>query len=337
MHILGIETSCDETASAVIRETGEVISSVVSSQVEAHRPFGGVVPEIASRKHMEWIAPVIREALDRAMVSLDDIGAVAVTQGPGLVGSLLVGLGVAKALSYGRGIPLAGVHHLAGHIAAVYLEYPEVAPPFVALVVSGGHTSLFHVLQEDRFRLLGQTRDDAAGEAFDKVAKLLDLGYPGGPIIDAVARTGDPGAIPFPRGLKRGRTLDFSFSGLKTAVLLHVRDRSLLPLSQHALADLAASFQEAVVDVLVTKTCQAARRCAVQRVAVTGGVACNRRLRERMRAEGEAEGLDVLIPSPPLCTDNAAMVARAALPQLRMGPAAWDLGINARSRWTLGE
>jgi N6-L-threonylcarbamoyladenine synthase len=337
MLILGIETSCDETAAAVVEHEGRVRSSVVSSQVEAHRPYGGVVPEIASRKHMEWVLPVIRAALEQAGATLGDIGAVAVTQGPGLVGSLLVGLGVGKALAYGRHIPLVGVHHLAGHIAAIYLESPSTVPPFVALVVSGGHTSLYHVLGEDRFRPLGQTQDDAAGEAFDKVAKLLGLGYPGGPIIDAVARQGDPRAIAFPRGSVRGRDLDFSFSGLKTAVLLHLRKRRFLPLGPKDLADVAASFQEAVVDVLVTRTLKAAQRCKVSCLAVTGGVACNGRLRERMSVAGEAEGLEVLFPSAALCTDNAAMVARAAMPRLQRGEGLLDLAMNARSRWPLGE
>jgi N6-L-threonylcarbamoyladenine synthase len=337
VNILGIDTSCDETASAVIRDSGELLSNVVSSQVDLHRPYGGVVPEIASRKHMEWIIPVIRQSLKGAGVSLEELGAIAVTQGPGLVGSLLVGLGVAKAMAYARGIPLVGVHHLAAHIAAAHFEHPQLAPPFVALVVSGGHTALFRAVGEGRFEPLGQTRDDAAGEAFDKVAKLLGLGYPGGPIIDEVAGRGDPEAIPFPRALSRGRSLDFSFSGLKTAVLLHLRGRCLPPLGEQALADLVASFQEAVVDVLVDKTRQAARMCRVQTVVVTGGVASNRRLRERMGAMGEMEGLQVLFPSPALCTDNAAMVARAALPPLRRGPKPLDLGMNALSRWQLGE
>jgi N6-L-threonylcarbamoyladenine synthase len=336
MQILGIETSCDETASAVMDESGELLANVVSSQVEVHRPFGGVVPEIASRKHMENILPVIRKSMKAAAVTIDDIGAVAVTQGPGLVGSLLVGLGVAKALAYGRGIPLVGVNHLAAHIAAVYIEHPQVTPPFVSLVVSGGHTALYHVLEEERFQSLGHTRDDAAGEAFDKVAKLLGLGYPGGPIIDEVARQGDPGAIPFPRGLSRRSNLEFSFSGLKTAVLLHLRGKCLPPLSHAALADLAASFQEAVIDVLVAKTRQAALRCRVGRCVVTGGVACNRRLRERMLAMGAQDGIEVFFPSATFCTDNAAMVARAGIPSLRNGRSSVDLGMNARSRWPLG-
>lgn len=335
MFVLGIETSCDETAAAVIRDSGEVLSNVVSSQVALHRPYGGVVPEIASRKHMEWIAPVTRSALEASEVSLGDLGGIAVTQGPGLVGSLLVGVGFAKALAYARGLPLVGIHHLAAHIDAIYLEHPWVEPPLVALVVSGGHTALYHVLEEDHFQLLGQTRDDAAGEAFDKVAKCLGLGYPGGPIIDDVSRRGDPHAIAFPRALTGGGSLEFSFSGLKTAVILHLRDRCLPPLNDQTLADLAASFQEAVVDVLLSKTRRAALRCKVERIAVTGGVACNGRLRERMRAMGAEEGLEVLFPSPVYCTDNAVMVATAGLPRLRKGAGPLDLKMNARSRWLL--
>lgn len=335
MLILGIESSCDETAAAVIRDTGDILSNVVLSQIEVHRPYGGVVPEIASRKHMEWIIPVVREGLRSAGVSAGELDGIAVTQGPGLVGSLLVGLGVAKGMAYGLGLPLAGVHHLAAHIAAAYLEHPQLAPPFLALVVSGGHTALYHVLGEERFHLLGQTRDDAAGEAYDKVAKLLGLGYPGGPVIEQVALSGDPHAIAFPRGLAKGSNMEFSFSGLKTAVLFHLRHRCLQPMGRQTLADLSASFQEAVIDVLVVKSRLAAKRCKVKRLAVTGGVACNRRLRERMLAMGQEEGWEIFFPSPSLCTDNAAMVARAGLAELRKKDRHWDLGMNARSRWPL--
>lgn len=336
MLILGIETSCDETSCALLWGDRDVLSNVVSSQVEVHRPFGGVVPEIASRKHMEWILPVIREALGKAGRSMDQVEGIAVTQGPGLVGSLLIGLGVAKALAFARKLPLVGVHHLAGHIAAAYLEDPGLRPPFVALVVSGGHTALYHVKGEESFSLLGQTRDDAAGEAFDKVAKLLGLGYPGGPVIDKVAREGDPKALRFPRAMSKGQGLDFSFSGLKTAVLTYLRDSTFLPLSKGALADLAASFQEAVVEVLVDKTLRAARKCKVGRVVAAGGVACNTRLREHFSAKAREEGLEVLFPRPSLCTDNAAMVARAALGPLERGEGVLDLSMNARSRWPLG-
>lgn len=336
MLVLGIETSCDETSCALLWGDQEVLSNVVSSQVEVHRPFGGVVPEVASRKHMEWILPVIREALEKASRSLEQVEGIAVTRGPGLVGSLLIGLGVAKAIAYARGLPLVGVHHLAAHIAAAYLEDPGLRPPFVALVVSGGHTALYHVAAEENFTLLGQTRDDAAGEAFDKVAKLLGLGYPGGPVIDQVARGGDPGAVRFPRAMNKGQGLDFSFSGLKTAVLTYLRESTFLPLSQGALADLAASFQEAVVEVLVEKSLRAARKCKLTKVVVAGGVACNQRLREHFQARARQEGLEVLFPKPSLCTDNAAMVARAALGPLRRGEGLLDLEMNARSRWPLG-
>lgn len=336
MLVLGIETSCDETSCALLEGERNILSNVVSSQVEVHRPFGGVVPEIASRKHMESILPVIRAALERGGREMEQVEGIAVTQGPGLVGSLLIGIGVAKALAYARQLPLVGVHHLAGHIAAAYLEHPGLESPFVTLVVSGGHTALYQVLEEERFRLLGQTRDDAAGEAFDKVAKLLGLGYPGGPVIDRVARHGDPRGVSFPRGLARSQGLDFSFSGLKTAVMTHLRNRAFLPLSEQSLADLAASFQEAVVDVLVEKTIRAARRCRVTKVAITGGVACNGRLREQMAQRARQEGLEALFPRPALCTDNAAMIARAGLARLRRGEGALDLAMNARSRWPLG-
>ncbi len=336
MLILGIETSCDETSCALLWGDRDVLSNVVSSQVEVHRPFGGVVPEIASRKHMEWILPVLREALEKAGRRLDQVDGIAVTQGPGLVGSLLIGLGVAKALAYARKIPLVGVHHLAAHIAAAYLEDPGFRPPFVALVVSGGHTALYHVTGEESFSLLGQTRDDAAGEAFDKVARLLGLGYPGGPVIDQVAREGDPKAFHFPRAMSKTQGLDFSFSGLKSAVLNYLRESILPPLSPRALADLAASFQEAVVEVLVQKTIGAARICNVEKLIVAGGVACNTRLREQMTLRAEQQGLAVLFPRPSLCTDNGAMVARAAWAALKKGEGALDLGMNARSRWPLG-
>lgn len=336
MLVLGIETSCDETSCALLEGERTVLSNVVSSQIEVHRPFGGVVPEIASRKHMENVLPVIRAALQGAGRRLEEVEGIAVTQGPGLVGSLLIGLGVAKALAYARGLPLVGVHHVVGHIAAAYLDHPHLSPPLVALVVSGGHTALYHVLDEQRLILLGQTRDDAAGEAFDKVAKFLGLGYPGGPAIENAARGGDPGTIRFPRGLAGGRGLDFSFSGLKTAVVTHLREKAFLPLGRQALADLAASFQEAVVDVLVEKTIKAAKACKVRRLVVAGGVACNGRLRELMARRAAEEGLESLFPNPRLCTDNAAMIARAGFSQLKTGLGKLDLSINARSRWPLG-
>ena len=335
MLILGIETSCDETAAAVLDGEDKVLSNIISSQVEIHRPYGGVVPEIASRKHMEWIAPVVRSALSEASVTLDDLDGISVTRGPGLIGSLLVGLGTAKAMAYAKKLPLVGIHHLAAHIAAIYLENSGIETPFTALVVSGGHTSLYLVSGEEEFSFLGGTRDDAAGEAFDKVAKILGLGYPGGPEIDRAARNGDPDAVRFPRALDEEGSLDFSFSGVKTAVIHHLKDKRLPPLDDRTTADIAASFQEAVVDSLVSKTRQAAKEHGVRQVAVTGGVACNRRLRARMEEMGRTEGIDVLFPSPILCTDNAAMAARAGLKALERGAANWDLTMNARSRWPL--
>ena len=336
MLVLGIETSCDETSCALLQGDGRILSNVVSSQVEVHRPFGGVVPEIASRKHMEWIIPVLKEALQRAGCTLEDVEGVAVTQGPGLVGSLLIGIGVARAIAYAKGLPIVGVNHLAGHIASVYLDDPSFKPPFVALVASGGHTALYHVVEEDRISLLGQTRDDAAGEAFDKVAKLLGLDYPGGPAIERASRGGDPSAVRFPRGLGRKEGLEFSFSGLKTAVVTYLKKGALLPLEPQRLSNVAASFQEAVVDVLVEKTLKAARKCKVKKIAVTGGVACNGRLRQKLGLRAEEEGFEVRFPTPSLCTDNAAMIARAGLKTLEKGEGKSPGPMEARSRWQLG-
>lgn len=335
MLILGVETSCDETAAAILRAPDELLSNVVSSQVVFHRPFGGVVPEVASRKHMEWIVPVIREALQKAQVGLSDLHGIGVTQGPGLVGSLLVGLSAAKAISYALGLPLVGVNHLEAHIAAAYLEHPELKPPFVALVVSGGHTALYEVGDSGTIRLMGRTRDDAAGEAFDKVAKILGLGYPGGPEIERAAGGGSPDAVSFPRAMSEESTLEFSFSGLKTSVLHHVRENCLPPLDPETVSNIAASFQEAVVDVLVQKTLLAAERLDLCRVVITGGVACNGRLREKMIQLARERGVDVFFPSAELCTDNAAMVARAAYDHLRAVPGGVDLSMDARSRWSM--
>lgn len=336
MLVLGIETSCDETSCALLEGEGRVLSNVVSSQVEVHRPFGGVVPEIASRKHMEWIIPVLNEALIKAGCTLDDVEGIAVTQGPGLVGSLLIGLGVAKALAYVKGLPVVGVNHLAGHIASVYLDDPSFRPPFVALVASGGHTALYFVKEEERITLLGQTRDDAAGEAFDKVAKLLGLEYPGGPAIEKASKEGDPSAVRFPRGLSNKGGLDFSFSGLKTAVVTYLKEKAFLPLDPRRLSDVAASFQEAVVDVLVEKTIRGAKKCKVKRIAVTGGVACNGRLREKLSTRAKEEGFQLRFPAPSLCTDNAAMIARAGLRPLERGEGRRIGPMEARSRWQLG-
>jgi N6-L-threonylcarbamoyladenine synthase len=306
--VLGIESSCDETAAAVLEDGRRLRSSVVASQVEVHAPYGGIVPELASRRHLEVITPVVDRALRDAGVGLDDLAGLAVTVGPGLVGSLLVGVSAAKAIAYTRKLPCVGVNHLEGHIAAAGLEHADLAPPFVALVVSGGHTHLYHVPAPCEYRLLGRTRDDAAGEAFDKVAKLLGLGFPGGPAIERAAREGDPAAIAFPRASLDDRSLDFSFSGLKTAVVHHRRGLG------------GALAQGQVAD--------AAREAGVEQVVVAGGVACNGALRAALASEAEAEGLRLRIPSPALCTDNAAMIAAAGSVRLARGERA-ALDLNA--------
>jgi len=334
MRILGIESSCDETAAAVVQDGPKILSSVVASQESLHRKYGGVVPELASRRHVEAILPVLQEACSRSSLALKDLDAVAVTQGPGLVGSLLVGLAVAKSLSYVLGIPLVGVNHLVSHVAAIFFSHPAIKLPFLALVVSGGHTSLFRVETRTKMVLLGRTRDDAAGEAFDKVAKLLELGYPGGGIIDRLSREGDRASIAFPRSLLEPDSLDFSFSGLKTAVLNYVKGLKEAP-SPSQVRNIAASFQEAVVDILVSKVFRAARQEAASEVVVAGGVACNSRLRERFFQEGNSCGIAVHFPSPALCTDNAAMVAAAGLNLLQEG-CLGNLSLNAYSRMGAG-
>jgi N6-L-threonylcarbamoyladenine synthase len=320
MLVLGLESSCDETAAAVVADGTRVLSDVVASQVDMHARYGGVVPELASRAHVANIIPVIEEALDRAGARLDDIGAVAVTQGPGLIGALLVSVQVGKGIAYGRDIPLVGVHHLEGHLSAVYLE-PEPPPmPHLALVVSGGHTSLIRVDDHGNLVELGATRDDAAGEAFDKVAKLLGLGYPGGVVIDRLAKGGDPTAVSFPRAMTKKETgYDFSFSGLKTAVLVHVQQHGVPDGGGQALADLCASFQDTVVEVLVRKTRAAARDHGLTHVQMCGGVAANSRLRSQMAAAGAEDGFRVHVPPPKRCTDNAAMIAAAGFFRLRRG------------------
>ncbi len=332
MLLLCIETSCDETAAAVVRDGRQMLSNVVASQVDVHSRYGGVVPELASRKHVEAVSVVIDEALLRAGVGLDRIEGVVVTRGPGLIGALLVGLSTAKAIAFARGIPLVGVNHMEGHILAPLLER-EVAFPFLALAVSGGHTHLYRVDGIGRYQTLGRTLDDAAGEAFDKVAKLLGLGYPGGPLVDRLAAEGNPQAIPFPRPLLHQDNLDFSFSGIKTAVLNQVR-RLGEPIEGEVLRNLAASFQAAVVEVLVEKTFRAAARQGLERIVVAGGVACNRGLRAAMQSRGAAHGVEVCFPSPPLCADNAAMLAVAGDAYLSRGLAA-PLDLNAVASWPL--
>ena len=333
MMMLGIETSCDETAAAVVRDGVQICANVIASQVDLHKKYGGVVPEIASRKHLENIIPVISEALAQAQVTFDDIEGVAVTQGPGLVGSLLVGINAAKAIAYCRKLPLIGINHLEGHICAASLEQHDIALPAVALVVSGGHTSLYLVEGFGRYQLLGKTRDDAAGEAFDKVAKLLDLGYPGGVVIDRLARSGDPRAVAFPRPMLAEENFDFSFSGLKTAVLYYVQSIGGKP-APDAVRDIVASFQDAVVDILVEKTFRAAARYQVQTVIMAGGVASNSRLRSRMGNTAAHNKARMVIPSPVLCTDNAAMIAAAGEYRIQTA-AAFPFSMNALSRWPL--
>jgi N6-L-threonylcarbamoyladenine synthase len=311
MLILGIETSCDETAASVVEDGRRVLSNVISSQVDIHKKFGGIVPELASRAHMENILPVVREAMESSGKGLADLDAVAVTVGPGLIGALLVGVSFAKSLAYSAGIPIVGVNHIEGHLSAIFLEHDDISMPFVLLVVSGGHSHLFQVKGCCDYVKLGQTRDDAAGEAYDKVAKLLGLGYPGGPVIDELSRKGDPQRIKFPRIFLEQGSLDFSFSGLKTAVLNHVRGLRTDSIPDDVVADICASFQAAVVEVLVSKTIQAADVTGVRDIAVAGGVASNSALREGLKVAADKAGKRLFIPSPLLCTDNAAMVAAA--------------------------
>lgn len=306
--ILGIESSCDETAAAVVKNGRQVLSNVISSQIDIHTLYGGVVPEIASRKHIEKINQVIEEALLQAEVTLSEIDAVSVTYGPGLVGALLVGVGEAKALAYAAGKPLVGVHHIEGHIAANYIEHPDLEPPFLCLVVSGGHTHLVQVQEYGKFKIIGCTHDDAAGEAFDKVARAIGLGYPGGPKIDEVSKEGNPDAIEFPRAKIAGSEFDFSFSGVKSAVLNYLNQCEMKGIEVNR-ADVAASFQKAVVDVLVGRAIAAAKKLGEKRIAVAGGVAANTSLRGTMQEECEKEGITLYYPSPVFCTDNAAMIA----------------------------
>jgi len=336
--ILGIDTSCDDTSASVVENGATIISNIISSQTEIHKKYGGIVPELASRRHIEMLWPVVDEALKTAGVQFKDLSGIAVCYGPGLIGSLLVGCSFAKAVCYTREIPLIAVNHLEGHVFASFLEGPGPEFPFIALIVSGGHTSLYKVEGFGKYRELGRTRDDAAGEAYDKVSKLLGLGYPGGPVIDKLAKDGNPGAIDFPRAYLP-ESLDFSFSGLKTAVLNYVRRSSVkadvsadstLILHPSFLSDIAASFQAAVVDVLVRKTEWAVKKTWIKRVVMSGGVAANSELRKRMKEMGQERNAEIFMPSISLCTDNAAMIAAAGYRHLKAGQIA-GLDLNPKA------
>ena len=311
IKILAIESSCDETAAAVVKNGREVLSNVINTQIAIHTEYGGVVPEIASRKHIENINPVIRKALEDAGVTLDDIDAIGVTYGPGLVGALLVGVAEAKAIAFAKNKPLVGVHHIEGHISANYVENKELEPPFVALVVSGGHTHLVKVNDYGEYEIVGRTRDDAAGEAFDKVARAIGLGYPGGPKIDKLAKEGNPDAIEFPRAHVDDAPYDFSFSGIKSAVLNYINSANMQGKEINH-ADVAASFQKAVVDALVSRAVRLAKECGMDKLAIAGGVASNSALRVAVQEESAKNNIKFYSPSPVLCTDNAAMIGAAA-------------------------
>jgi N6-L-threonylcarbamoyladenine synthase len=331
--ILGIESSCDETAAAIVHDGREILSSVISSQIDLHRPYGGVVPELASREHLEKIEPIVEQVIEDAGVKLGDIDAVAVTQGPGLIGSLLVGVCYAKSLAFGLGIPFVGVNHIEGHVYSVAFENAEVQYPALALIVSGGHTNLFYLPEEGSYKVVSRTRDDAAGEAFDKVAKMLGLGYPGGPVIEKLALQGDPGKIKFTRAKISDGRPDFSFSGLKTAVSKYLRENAIEPVHngespRQEIKDLAASFQSTVVRSLLDPIERMVPELKPKTLIVAGGVACNLALREAAGRLGERIGVTVLFPSKHLSTDNAAMIAAAGYFHLKNGELA-DLAMTA--------
>ena len=335
INILAIETSCDETAAAVVHNGREVLSNIISSQIDLHKLYGGVVPEIASRKHIEKINQVIEEALKEAETTLDDIDAVAVTYGPGLVGALLVGVAEAKAIAYARKLPLVGVHHIEGHISANYIEHPDLDPPFLCLVASGGHPHVVRVREYGEYEILGRTRDDAAGEAYDKVARAIGLGYPGGPKIDRLAKEGNPDAVHFPKAHIEGAEYDFSFSGLKSAVLNYINGCKMKG-ENYDPADIAASFQKAVVDVLVENSMKAAENLGIYKFAIAGGVASNTALRAAMKNACEEREIRFFYPSPVYCTDNAAMIGAAGYYEFLAGTRhGWDL--NAVPNLKLGE
>lgn len=335
IRLLAVESSCDETAAAVVLNGREVLSNVIASQIDLHKLYGGVVPEIASRKHVENVNQVIEQALKEAALTIQDVDGVCVTYGPGLVGALLVGVGTAKAISYAAGKPLIGVHHIEGHISANYICHKELEPPFLCLVVSGGHSHLVIVKDYGEYDIIGRTRDDAAGEAFDKVARSIGLGYPGGPKIDALAPEGDKDAIAFPRASVEGAPYDFSFSGVKSAVLNYINGCKMKGI-QYSQADIAASFQEAVTDVLVAHTMLAAENFDVSKVAMAGGVACNNGLRTKMQESCKERGYSLYYPEPVFCTDNAAMIGAAGYYEFIRGRRdGWDL--NAVPGLKLGE
>jgi len=333
--ILAIETSCDETAASVIKNGRTVLSNVISSQIALHTLYGGVVPEIASRKHMEQINQVIEMALSEAEVTLDEITAIGVTYGPGLVGALLVGVAEAKAIAYAKNIPLVGVHHIEGHISANYIENPDLEPPFIALVVSGGHTHLVWVKGYGEYEIIGRTRDDAAGEAFDKVARAVGLGYPGGPKIDELAKEGNPHAIEFPRAQVDGSPYDFSFSGIKSAVLNFINTCEMKNIEINK-ADLVASFQNAVIDALVSRAIAATKEFGTGKLAIAGGVASNSALRKTIKEQCDANDIQLFSPSPIFCTDNAAMIGAAAYYEYRNGTR-HGLDLNAIPNLKLGQ
>ena len=327
-YILAIESSCDETSAAVVVNGREVLSNVIASQIDTHKKYGGVVPEVASRMHIEAISGVVEEALEEANITLDKIDAIGVTYGPGLVGALLVGLQFAKGLSFATKKPLIGVNHIEGHICANYIQHKELKPPFVSLVVSGGHTFIVHVKNYGEYEVIGQTRDDAAGEAYDKVARALGLGYPGGPKIDKLAKEGNPRAIVFPKANFHEETLDFSFSGVKSAVLNYLNKCKMQNIEVNK-ADVAASFQYAVIDVLKENVLSTCKKRNVKTIAIAGGVASNSSLRETLIKEASKRGVEVLFPAPILCTDNAAMIGSAAYFNFINGKIS-DLNLNAK-------
>lgn len=335
IYILAIESSCDETAAAVVKNGREVLSNIISSQIALHTKYGGVVPEIASRKHMERINQVIKEALSEAGRKLSDMDAVAVTYGPGLVGALLVGVAEAKAIAYAAKLPLVGVHHIEGHVSANYIENKDWEPPFLCLIVSGGHTHLVLVKDYGEYEIIGRTHDDAAGESFDKVARAIGLGYPGGPKIDRLAKEGNPRAISFPRAHIDGAAFDFSFSGVKSAVLNYLNSCAMKQ-EEINRADVAASFQEAVVEVLVSRTVDAAEKYGMKRVAMAGGVASNSALRAAMKQACGKAGLELMYPSPVYCTDNAAMIGAAAYYEYKKG-VRHGLDLNAVPNLMIGQ